>query len=280
MDKFEKISLDIRRSIFKTVCCNQAGHLASSLSSVEILVALYFGDILQYDPKNPEWDERDRFILSKGHAALALYYILTKAGYFDKEKVDSFCMEGTIFGGLATYGKIPGVEMTSGSLGHGLSFAAGVAMVSKIKCNIRSTKVYVMLGDGELQEGEVWEAALFISHNKLTNLTIIIDNNKIQATGYSANIVNLDDLGEKWRSFGFHVVEVDGHNVDQLISSLKLKADKPKVIIANTIKGKGLSFAENKGDWHYKMPSETEVELGLCELGMTREDLVTYEKSV
>lgn len=280
MKNYEAISLDIRRDIFKTVCCNHAGHLASSLSSVEILVALYFGDILQYDPKRPEWDERDRFILSKGHSALALYYILARVGYYDKTEVKSFCMEGTIFGGLATYGKIPGVEMTSGSLGHGLSFAAGIAMASKIKYDACSARVYAMLGDGELQEGEVWEAALFISHNKLTNLTIIIDNNKIQATGYSANIVNLEDLGEKWRAFGFHVVEVDGHNVEQLISSLKMKADKPKVIIANTIKGKGLSFAENKGDWHYKMPSEKEVEIGLRELGMSREDLVTYEKSV
>lgn len=280
MKNFEEISLGIRRNIFKTVCSNRAGHLASSLSSVEILVALYFGDILQYNPKNPDWDDRDRFILSKGHAALALYYVLAKAGYYDKEEVSNFCMEGTIFGGLATYGKIPGVEMTSGSLGHGLSFAAGIAMASKLRCDTCPNNVYAMLGDGELQEGEVWEAAMFISHNKLTNLTIIIDNNKIQATGYGENIINLEDLNEKWRAFGFHVIEVDGHNVNQLISSLKIETDKPKVIIANTVKGKGLSFAENKGDWHYKMPSETEVEIGLGELGMTREDLMTYEKSV
>lgn len=280
MENFDKISLDIRRSIFKTVCCNRAGHLASSLSSVEILVALYFGDILQYDPENPDWVERDRFILSKGHAALALYYILAKAGYYDKEDVSSFCMEGTIFGGLATYGKIPGVEMTSGSLGHGLSFAAGIAMAGKIKSHECPNKVYVMLGDGELQEGEVWEAALFISHNNLTNLTIIIDDNRIQATGFSENIVGLKNLKEKWMAFGFHVIEVDGHNVEQLINSLKLETDKPKVIIANTVKGKGLSFAENKGDWHYKMPSEAEVGIGLRELGMKREELTAYEKSV
>ena len=277
MKNLENIAFEIRKSIFKTVCLNRAGHLASSLSSVEILVGLYLGNILRYDAKRPNWEERDRFILSKGHAALALYYVLAKAGYYEQEKVNSFCMEGSIFGGLATYGKIPGVEMTSGSLGHGLSFAAGIAMAARIKKD-SLYNVYVMLGDGELQEGEIWEAALFISHNRLTNLTIIIDNNGIQATGFSRNIMDLGDLNEKWRSFGFHVIEVDGHNINQLIDSLQITVDKPKVIIANTVKGKGLSFAEDKGDWHYKMPSEEEIEAGLQELGMTREDLAVNEK--
>lgn len=192
MENLEKIALDIRKSIFATVCVNKAGHLASSLSSIEILVVLYFGNILQYDAKRPDWDGRDRFIMSKGHAALALYYVLAKAGYYDKQDVSTFCRAGTIYGGLATYGKIPGIEMTSGSLGHGLSFAAGIAMAArKIQNSVYHT--YVMVGDGELQEGEIWEAALFISHNNLTNLTIIVDNNKIQATGYSENIIRLGD---------------------------------------------------------------------------------------
>lgn len=277
MKNLEQIALEIRKAIFKTVCLNRAGHLASSLSSVEILTALYFGNILRYDAHKPDWEERDRFILSKGHAALAFYYVLAKAGYYEQEKVNSFCKEETIFGGLATYGKIPGIEMTSGSLGHGLSFAAGIAMAAKIKKN-SSYKVYAMMGDGELQEGEVWEAALFINHNRLTNLTIIIDNNSVQATGFSRDIIDVGDLSEKWRSFGFHVIEIDGHSFNQLIDSLKSVVDKPKVIIANTVKGKGLSFAENKGDWHYKMPSEEEIEVGLQELGMTREDLGVNEK--
>lgn len=277
MEYLEKIALEIRKSIFKTVCINKAGHLASSLSSVEILVGLYFGNILRYDAKRPDWEERDRFILSKGHAALALYYVLAKAGYYEQEKISSFCKEGSIFGGLATYGKIPGIEMTSGSLGHGLSFAAGIAMSAKIRKD-SVYNVYVMMGDGELQEGEIWEAALFISHNRLTNLTIIIDNNGIQATGFSKNVMDLGDLNEKWRSFGFHVIEVDGHNINQLIDSLQITVDKPKVIIANTVKGKGLSFAEDKGDWHYKMPSDEEIQVGLQELGMTREDLLVNEK--
>lgn len=277
MENLEKIALDIRKSIFATVCVNKAGHLASSLSSIEIMVALYFGNILQYNAKRPDWDGRDRFIMSKGHAALALYYVLAKAGYYDKQDVSTFCKEGTIFGGLATYGKIPGIEMTSGSLGHGLSFAAGIAMSARKIQNL-AYHTYVMVGDGELQEGEIWEAALFISHNNLTNLTIIVDNNKIQATGYSENIIRLGDLAEKWKAFGFHVIEVDGHNIDQLIESMKLKTEAPKVIIANTIKGKGLSFAENQEDWHYKMPSEEEIKIGLRELGMTREDLDLNEK--
>lgn len=278
MKNFEEISLDIRRDIFKIVCKNRTGHLASSLSSVEILVSLYFGNVLRYNPSNPTWEERDRFIMSKGHAALALYYILARAGYYEKESINSFCMEGSIFGGLATYGKIPGIEMTSGSLGHGLSFAAGIAMAGKLKKE--SYQVYVMMGDGELQEGEVWEAALFISHNQLDNLTVIIDNNKIQATGSCDNIMSLGNITKKWTSFGFYVVETDGHNVEKLINSLTLKTDLPKVIIANTKKGKGLSFAEDKEFWHYKMPSECEIEIGIQELGMSRKEFVADEKQV
>lgn len=277
MENLEKIALEIRKSIFRTVCLNKAGHLASSLSSVEILVSLYFGNILRYDVEEPEWRERDRFILSKGHAALAFYHVLAKAGYFEQKKVDSFCMKGSEFGGLATYGKVPGVEMTSGSLGHGLSFAAGIAMAAQININ-PLYHVYTMMGDGELQEGEVWEAALFISHNNLTNLTIIVDYNRIQATGFSKDIIDLGDLSEKWKAFGFYVIEVDGHNTDEIIKSLKMEVNRPKVIIANTIKGKGLSFVENKGDWHYKMPSGKEVEIGLQELGLSREDLRVHEK--
>lgn len=277
MKNLEDIALDIRKSVFKTVCLNRAGHLASSLSSIEILVALYFGNILQYDAQKPNWDERDRFIMSKGHAALALYYILAEAGYYNKEDVKTFCKEGTKFGGLATYGSIPGIEMTSGSLGHGLSFAAGIAMTAMHIQN-SSYKVYTLLGDGELQEGEIWEAALFISHNNLANHTIIVDNNKIQATGYNEKIINLNNLAEKWVAFGFQVIEVDGHNINQLIDSMKIETKIPKVIIADTIKGKGLSFVEDKGDWHYKMPSKEEVEIGLHELDMSWEDLRIDEK--
>ncbi|MDE5777607.1 MAG: transketolase [Lachnospiraceae bacterium] len=276
MEKLEEIALDIRRSIFKTVYHNRAGHLASCLSSVEILVALYFGGVMKYNTANPNMADRDRLILSKGHVALAIYHVLAKAGYFDAKEVSTFCKEGTFFGGLTTYGKIPGIETTTGSLGHGLSFAAGVAMMGQSdRCKYN---VYTLIGDGELQEGEIWEAAMFIINHKLTNHTIIIDNNGIQATGYGKDIINLEDIAQKWEAFGFSVIEVDGHSIPALLESIHKRTDKPKVIIANTIKGKGLSFAENKGDWHYKMPSEEEVTQGLLDLDMTREELSNYEK--
>lgn len=271
MDECKEVCLKLRQDIFKTVVNSKAGHLASSLSSVEILVSLYRNGVLKYDVDNPEWSFRDRFILSKGHAALALYHVLADVGYYTKEQVFTFCMEGTIFGGLATYGKVPGIEMTSGSLGHGLSFAAGIAKAAKIK--EEKFRVYVLLGDGELQEGEIWAAALYIAHNKLNNLTVIIDKNGIQATGFNKNIINVDKLEDKWNSFGFDTVSIDGHNVDLLTRELKIQSEKPRVIIANTVKGKGISFVENKEDWHYKMPTEKEIEKGLCELKMSREDL-------
>lgn len=276
MNDMKPECLEIRQDIFRTVCLNKSGHLASSLSSVEILAALYFGDVLKYNPQNPYAADRDRFILSKGHAALALYYVLAKAGYYNKKEVFTFCKEGTKFGGLATYGKIPGIETTSGSLGHGLSYAAGIAVMGKIEKS--QYKVYVLLGDGELQEGEIWEAAMFISYQNLCNLVVIIDNNGIQATGHNKDIVESGSIRDKWNAFGFNVAEVDGHDADALSKEMKKETSRPKVIIAHTIKGKGLSFVEGKGNWHYKMPSEKEIETGLKELLMTKGDLSGYEK--
>lgn len=276
MNDLEFECLKIRQNIFRTVCRNKAGHLASSLSSVEILVAMYLGGVLKYDSKNPTFEDRDRFILSKGHAALAMYYVLAESGYYDKKEVDTFCKEGTIFGGLTTYGKVSGIETTSGSLGHGLSYAAGIAAMGKLKN--KSYKVYVLLGDGELQEGEIWEAAMFIAHNNLTNLKIIIDNNCIQASGHNKDIINLYSISEKWKAFGFSTADINGHDTTALIEELTKEETHPKAIIANTVKGKGLSFVENKGDWHYKMPTSREIEIGLRDLGMAREDLVDYEK--
>lgn len=264
------ISGQIREDVFRTVCENRTGHLASSLSCVDILVALYFGGILRFDPQNPEWEERDRFILSKGHAALALYYTLARAGYFAKEMISSFCMEGTIFGGLAMYGKIPGIEATTGSLGHGLSFASGVAIMGNGKNE--KYNVYTLVGEGELGEGENWEAAAFIAHHNLVNHTLIIDKNNIQATGFNRDILSLDDLGAKWRAFGFDVIDVDGHNIMDIIKALETKTLRPKVIIAHTIKGKGVSFLENRRDCHYYIPNMEEYINGLNELKDIRMD--------
>ena len=260
----KRISYEIRKQLLTTVYKNRTGHLASSLSCVELMVSLYFGDILNFRAKDPEWEDRDRFILSKGHAALTLYYVLGEAGYFDKELVSSFCLEGTIFGGLAMYGKIPGIETTSGSLGHGLSFASGVAMMGKL-CN-KSYKVYTLVGEGELNEGENWEAAAFIAHNHLINHTLIIDKNGVQATGYNKDILSMDNLVKKWKAFGFYTIEVNGHDTSEILDALNEKVDKPKTIIAHTVKGKGLTFLENRKDCHYIIPNEEEYKMGLLNL--------------
>lgn len=267
----EKICRETRQKIFEIVCNNKAGHLASSLSSVEILTTLYFGGILNYKSDQPEWEERDRFILSKGHSALGYYITLAKAGYFDLEEVNSFCIAGTRYGGLPLRDKVKGVEATTGSLGHGLSFAAGIAMQAKIFH--KPYKVYCLIGDGESQEGSIWEAAMFIAQNKLDNMTVIVDNNKIQATGRCEHIVDVAPLSKKWDAFGFEVTEVDGHDVKALqrvLNAKDISSQKPRVIIAHTIKGKGLSFAEDRQDWHYKMPTREQMEMGIQELGIPR----------
>lgn len=263
----EQIAKETRKKIFEVVCKNKAGHLASSLSSVEILTVLYFGDILRYNPEEPRWEDRDRFVLSKGHSALGYYITLAKAGYYAMEEIDSFCIAGTRYGGLPLKDKVNGVEASTGSLGHGLSFAAGMAMAAKIFKKRYLT--YVLVGDGESQEGSIWEAALFIAQNKLVNLVIIIDYNKIQATGRCEDIIGLEPYRKKWESFGFEVFEVDGHDMNTLQNVLKIRdieLRKPRVIIAHTVKGKGLSFIENQPDWHYKMPTAEQVLIGTDEL--------------
>lgn len=263
----EQIAKETRKKIFEIVCKNKAGHLASSLSSVEILTVLYFGDILRYNPEEPRWEDRDRFVLSKGHSALGYYITLAKAGYYAMEEIDSFCIAGTRYGGLPLKDKVNGVEASTGSLGHGLSFAAGIAMAAKIFQKKYLT--YVLVGDGESQEGSIWEAALFIAQNKLVNLVIIIDYNKIQATGRCEDIIGLEPYRKKWESFGFEVFEVDGHDMNALQNVLKIKdieLRKPRVIVAHTVKGKGLSFIENQPDWHYKMPTAEQVLIGTDEL--------------
>lgn len=268
MERLEQIALKTRQIIFETVCNNKAGHLASSLSSVEIFTELYFGGILKYNPKEPQWEQRDRFVLSKGHSALGIYTTLALAGYFDVSELDSFCIAGTRYGGLPLKGKVPGIECTSGSLGHGLSYAAGIAKIAKYRQDLY--KVYCMLGDGECQEGSIWEAAMFIKQHCLDNLIIIVDNNGIQATGRTKNIIEVESLQLKWNAFGFEVLSIDGHSFEELHSAFEKAGEShnPTVIIANTVKGKGLSYAENQDYWHYKMPTEEQKQQGYLELGM------------
>lgn len=263
----EQIAKETRKKIFEIVCRNKAGHLASSLSSVEILTVLYFGGILNYRSQEPQWENRDRFVLSKGHSALGYYVTLARAGFFSLEEVDTFCVAGTKYGGLPLKDKVIGVEATTGSLGHGLSFAVGIAINAKILKKKYLT--YVLVGDGESQEGSIWEAALFIAQNKLINLVIIIDYNKIQATGRCKDIIGLEPYRKKWEAFGFEVLEIDGHDIKSIRNALEIRSielSRPRVVIAHTVKGKGLSFIENQPDWHYKMPTDEQISIGMREL--------------
>lgn len=273
---YEEITKEIRKDIMITALKGKAGHLASALSMAEIVTALYFGDVLRYDPQDPEWEERDKMILSKGHGSLALYSALYRIGYLTKEQLHSFCQKDSLLGGEPKRGDIPGVEATTGSLGHGLSFAVGIAIAERIKQ--KKNRIYVIQGDGECQEGSVWEAALSAAHHKLGNLTVILDRNQLQAMGDTEEIVGIESIREKWESFGFLVTAVDGHDTEALIETLKKdKADpeeKPRVIIAHTIKGKGISFMENIPIWHYRMPNEEEQRIVNRELGITEEDLL------
>lgn len=271
----EKIAKEIRKDIMLAAFRGKTGHLASAFSSVEIMTVLYFAGILQYDPCDPDWEERDKFIVSKGHASLALYSVLKRIGYLTQEQLYSYCQPGSFVGGEPKYGDLPGVEATTGSLGHGLSFAVGAAIASAL--DQKKTRIYVLLGDGECQEGSVWEAALSAAQYKLGNLTVILDRNQLQAMGETEEILALSPLAEKWRSFGWKVSEADGHRMDELTKVLKadrqLELAQPRILIANTIKGKGVSFMENVPIWHYRMPNEQEMEIVKRELGITEKEL-------
>ena len=274
--KLDLISKDMRKLIFKTAYSGHTGHIASAMSVVEILTSLYFGDILQYNPKNPLWIERDKLIMSKGHASLALYSTLAMAGYFPIEELKTFCHPFSKFGGEPKNGDIPGIEATTGSLGHGLSFAVGIALASKL--DSIQNRIYVILGDGECQEGSVWEAAMSAAHYKLDNLTVILDYNKLQAMGEIEDILSLNPINKKWEYFGWEVLEIDGHNLKEIqeVLSMDRQRDikKPRIIIAHTIKGKGISFMENVPIWHYRMPNEEELQIVLNDLELSKEELL------
>ncbi|MBI4445912.1 MAG: transketolase [Acidobacteria bacterium] len=227
------------------------GHIASAFSLVEILRVLY-DDVLRFDPRNPHWRERDRFILSKGHGCLALYVMLAEKGFFPEEELWKFCHRDGILGGHPEH-KIPGVEASTGSLGHGLSIGIGFALNARYeKADYRT---FVAVGDGESNEGSIWEGALCAGKHRLSNLTVIVDYNKQQSCGSTFEIQDLEPFGDKWRSFGFAVAEVNGHDVDELRSSfrsLPLDRGKPSAIICHTVKGKGIEFVENNLKWHHK----------------------------
>jgi len=259
-DKAKKI----RAAIIRTICNGGGGHITGSLSIADILTVLYH-QILNVDPKDLDNPDRDRFILSKGHAGVALYAILADRGFFDKGHLDTFGKRGTILGGHPDMYCVPGVEASTGALGHGFPFGVGIALAGKM--DKRNYRVFTLLGDGECQEGSIWEAAMFAPCHRLDNLVAIIDYNKMQAMDRLDDILPLDPLASKWRAFGWEVTEVDGHDIDMLTEVLKtvpLKKDKPTLIIANTVKGKGVSFMENEPIWHYRLPSEEETKI-ICE---------------
>jgi len=266
VEELMKIARKVRRDIVTMTHDAMSGHPGGSLSETEFLVALYFNK-LRVDPKKPDWPDRDRFILSKGHACPALYSVLAELGFFPKKELKGFRKINSLLQGHADK-KIPGVEMSAGSLGQGISFGIGVAFAGKL--DKRDYNVYVLIGDGELQEGQIWEAAMTASHHKLDNLVVILDKNKLQNDYFVDKTKHIDPIEEKWKSFGWHVIRVDGHDFNQILKALddveKIKG-KPKIIIADTVKGKGVSFMENNPDFHGKAPDDEEYEKALKELG-------------
>jgi transketolase len=245
-------SKHLRRLIVRGLEGGGRGHIGSSMSLVEILRVLY-DDVLRYRPQDPKWDGRDRFILSKGHGCLAQYVMLADKGFIPVETLDTFCRRDSILGGHPEHGKIPGVEASTGALGHGLSVGLGMALAARMQK--RDTRVFVVTGDGEINEGSVWEAAMCAGKHRLTNLTVIVDYNKVQSAGPTREIQDLEPLLDKWRAFGFAAAEVDGHDVTALraiFRKLPFASDKPNAIVCHTVKGKGIPFAEGDANWHHK----------------------------
>lgn len=255
------IAKKMRRIIAETIINAGKGHIGGALSCIDILVALYFGKLLKITPKTSNSDNRDRFLFSKGHASISLYAILSELNFFSKKELKKFNKANSKIAEHPDT-RLPGIEVVSGSLGHGLGIGSGIAFAKKIdkKSNVN---IFVLLGDGECYEGSVWEAAMFANHYKLDNLIAIVDRNNLTVLDYTENIIKLNPFKEKWLSFGWNVVEVDGHNINMLINKInyfkKLRNGKPCILIANTLKGKGISFMENKIKWHHGLPSKEEI---------------------
>lgn len=260
-------SKDLRRKIVEMLAGAGRGHVGAALSLVEIFRVLY-DDVLKFDPKNPKWVDRDRCILSKGHGCLALYAVLLDKGFFPEDEKTKFCKSDGILGGHPEI-KVPGVEASTGSLGHGLSIGLGMALNARM--TYADYRTFVVVGDGECNEGSIWEAALSAGKHKLSNLTVLIDYNQYQSYSRTFEVQDLEPFADKWKAFGFAVDEVDGHDVNALRNVLKrvpLDENKPTAILCHTIKGKGFSFTENNLKWHHKSKiSEDEIQLFIKELG-------------
>ena len=265
-EEMKVMARKIRRDIISMIGTAGSGHPGGSLSAVEILTALYF-KVLNHNPADPQWEDRDRFILSKGHAAPVLYATLSASGYLPENELCTLRKIDSRLQGHPECGKTPGVEMSAGALGQGLSFGLGVALAARL--NGKKYYTYVLLGDGECDEGQVWEAAMAAAHFKVDNLIAIVDNNGLQIDGWNKDVMNLEPLNEKWKSFNWHVLECNGNDAGEVVKALELAKKlygRPTVIIAHTVKGEGVSFMENNPDFHGKAPSAEELKKALKEL--------------
>jgi transketolase len=264
--QLQSIAKETRRRIVEMITAAKSGHPGGSLSAVEILVTLFF-DVLRHDPANPKWPERDRFLLSKGHACPVLYAVMAECGYTPIEELNNLRKMGSIYQGHPDVRYIPALEASTGSLGQGLSLAIGMALAARL--NQSPSRTYVVLGDGEIQEGQIWEAAMFAPYHHVDNVVAIVDYNKIQLDGFVKDIMDLEPLVDKWRAFGWHVINIDGHSIPALqkaFAEASATKGKPTAIIAQTVKGKGVSFMENNPKYHGVAPTADELQKALQEL--------------
>jgi len=260
-----RIATDVRVSVLQMISGAKLGHIGGDFSVTDILTTAYFG-VLRVDPARPDWPDRDRFVLSKGHCAAALYTVLAKAGFFPEAALPSFMQPLSPLNGHPNRNKVPGVEANTGPLGHGLPVAVGCAVAARLSGSAR--RVLVVTGDGELQEGSNWEAAMAAGHRGLGNLTVVVDRNGLQQGARTEATNRLEPLADKWRAFGWEVVELDGHDHAALLEALgRAPGEKPRAVLARTVKGKGVSFMEDGVEWHHKVPSPEQVQQALEELG-------------
>ncbi|MGQ9488699.1 MAG: transketolase [Armatimonadota bacterium] len=267
VEQLERTARKLRRHIVKMLAIAGSGHPGGSLSAIDILTALFFGSVMRYDPQNPRWEDRDRFILSKGHGVPALYAVLAEAGFIPEEWLWQLRKIDTPMQGHPSVKDLPAVEASTGSLGQGLSIGLGMALAARL--DGKSYRVYVMIGDGESQEGQVWEAAMAASHFRVGNLTAILDYNHFQLDGAIGEIMSIEPIAAKWEAFGWAVREIDGHNMREILAALqwaKEPREQPSIIIAHTVKGKGVSFMEGNNEFHGKAPTPAELEQALAEL--------------
>ena len=266
VEDLKQMAAVIRCDIIEMICTAEAGHPGGSLSAADIVTALYFR-LMRIDPENPHWEERDRFILSKGHACPVWYAALAERGFFDKSHLGTLRRLGSILQGHPDMNKVPGIDMTAGSLGHGLSVGIGMALAGRLQK--KDYHVWVVIGDGESQEGSIWEAAMSAAKWNLDNLTAVLDRNNLQNDFYVDDLMPIEPLADKWRAFGWNTLEIDGHNMEEVVSALEsAKAFKgaPTILIARTVKGKGVSYMENVCEWHGKAPRREEADRALNEI--------------